>query len=123
MGLASLFVLGAFNKIANFDATAVRMNDAGLAFTLVLLPAAICLELVGGMLVALNLRWSAIAAICLAAYTILINGIFHQFWTLEEPFRVLELSLFFKNISIAGALLMVASGAFSNVKNEEGDSL
>ena len=95
----------------------------GWSLRLVLLPAAICLELVGGVLVALNLSWSAIAAMCLAAYTILINGIFHQFWTLEEPFRALELSLFFKNISIAGALLMVASGAFSQPKDTEGNSL
>jgi putative oxidoreductase len=109
VGLASLFLLGGINKIPNFAATAARMEEVGLAPAALLLPATIALELVGGLIVALGLRWHQIAAAAPCVFTLATNAFFHRFWELDGQIAQLELSLFFKNVAIAGALLFVAT--------------
>ncbi|MEO0963174.1 MAG: DoxX family protein [Pseudomonadota bacterium] len=119
-GLASLFILGGLSKVTSYPKTLVRMESAGLAHAELLLPAAIALEVVGGLIVAFTMRGVCVAAGMLAVYTLAINGFLHRFWELEEPLRSLELSLFFKNVSIAGALLMVASTGPSRTEKLKG---
>lgn len=105
--LASLFVLGGLNKLMNYGATQVQMSDVGL--WPVLLPLVIALELGGGLAVALG-RWGAVsAALALAAFTLATNIFFHDFWAMSGEVAALELSLFFKNVSIAGGLLFAAA--------------
>ena len=85
------------------------MIDAGLPFASILLPLVIALELCGGALVAIGrTRLAPLAALALAAFTVATNFVFHEFWTMDGLEAELELSLFFKNISIAGGLLLVA---------------
>ena len=109
IGLASLFVLGGVNKLLNFSITSQRMSAVGLVPAELLLPLTIMLELGAGMLVARGGRWAWPAGLALALFTLATNIIFHRFWDLSGPLRDLELSLFFKNISIAGALLYCAA--------------
>lgn len=107
--LASLFILGGLNKIFNFAETVLSMESAGMVFANGLLPFVILLELVAGTFIAFarpGYRWAALA---LAGFTLLTNIFFHDFWTMSGLARELELSLFFKNISIAGALIFIAS--------------
>ena len=111
-GLASLFLLGGINKIATFSETAERMESVGLAPALVLLPATIALELIGGVMLAFKIRFAWIAALALATFTLATNLYFHRFWELSGEIRALELSLFFKNVAIAGALAFAASVLF-----------
>ena len=107
--LASLFILGGLNKIGNYGETVASMIDAGLPFASILLPLVIALELCGGALVAIGrTRLAPLAALALAAFTVATNFVFHEFWTMDGLEAELELSLFFKNISIAGGLLLVA---------------
>ncbi|MEO0440428.1 MAG: DoxX family protein [Pseudomonadota bacterium] len=108
VGLASLFLLGGLNKILNYNPTLSNMREAGLEPAVFLLPLVIALELVGGSLVAIGNRMAGMAALLLAGFTIATNVAFHDFWTMEGERAALELSLFFKNISIAGALIFVA---------------
>lgn len=108
-GLASLFVLGGANKIFTFAPTASRMEEVGLSPSALLLPATIALELVGGLMIALGLRWRQQAAIVLFTFTLATNVFFHRFWELSGAMAQLELSLFFKNVAIAGALLYFAA--------------
>ncbi|CDO60255.1 putative membrane protein [Candidatus Phaeomarinobacter ectocarpi] len=106
--LASLFVLGGLNKLVNYAATQVQMSEVGLWPAL--LPLVIALELGGGLVVALG-RWGAVfAALALAAFTLATNIFFHDFWAMSGEMAALELSLFFKNVSIAGGLLFAAAG-------------
>lgn len=109
VGLASLFLLGGVNKIANFTETAERMESVGLVPAFALLPATIALELIGGAMIAFQVRFAWIAALFLSVFTLATNFYFHAFWKLEGDLRALELSLFFKNIAIAGALVFAAS--------------
>ncbi|MEL6371671.1 MAG: DoxX family protein [Pseudomonadota bacterium] len=112
VGLASLFLLGGINKLSSFAATAERMESVGLVPVIVLMPATIALELIGGAMLALKAQFAWIAALLLAVFTLATNLYFHAFWTLEGELRALELSLFFKNVAIAGALVFAASVLF-----------
>ncbi|MEM7488524.1 MAG: DoxX family protein [Pseudomonadota bacterium] len=107
-GLASLFVLGGINKVANYGPTAADMAAVGLQPVAILLPATIALELGLGLVLALGLRWAWAAGLVLAVFTLATNAYFHRFWTLEGDMARLELSLFFKNVAIAGALVFAA---------------
>lgn len=106
--LASLFILAGLNKILNYEATLAMMRGAGLEPATLLLPPTILLELGGGALVAFGRRFAAFAAIALAGFTLVTNIVFHNFWSMQGPEAALQLSLFFKNVSIAGALLFIA---------------
>lgn len=108
--LGSLFVLGGINKIINYAATQTAMEHVGLAPASVLLPATIAFELGAGLIVVGGIRrWLPWAAGALALFTLATNAYFHAFWTLEGDMRQVELSLFFKNLAIAGALVCLAS--------------
>jgi len=107
--IASLFLLGGVNKVMNFEAVTVRMEAVGLMPSSILLPIVIALELGAGLLLATAGPAYRLAALILAGFTLATNFFFHDFWTMQGDVRALELSLFFKNIAIAGALLFVAT--------------
>jgi putative oxidoreductase len=107
--VALLFILAAVNKIVDYGATGERMAAAGLQPVALLLPATIVLEGVAGLFVLLGRSYAMPAAVALAAFTIATNVVFHRFWEFGGPARTIELSLFFKNVAIAGALLYIAA--------------
>ena len=110
VGLALLFLLGATNKLINYSMTHARMEQAGLVPADVLLPLTIALEALGGVLIIVGRgRWVLGAACALAVFTLATNWFFHPFWRLDGTMQQLELSLFFKNIAITGALLYVGA--------------
>lgn len=113
LGLASLFVLGGVNKLLHFQPTLERMVSVGLEPASLLLPATIALELVGGACILHGRRPAAFAALALAAFTLMTNFWFHRFWEMEDDIAVLEQSLFFKNVAIAGGLLLLIRGLSS----------
>ena len=116
--LGGFFILAGTNKGLNIEATLDMM--AGQSLPAWLLPAVIALEIGGGAIVALGrpARWLWVAALALAAFTFATNIVFHRFWELEGVMHTLELSLFFKNLAIMGALLMVAGHAASSRSRE-----
>ncbi|MEL6921898.1 MAG: hypothetical protein AAFO77_12930, partial [Pseudomonadota bacterium] len=58
----------------------------------------------------------------LAAFTIATNLVFHDFWNMTGDIAAMELSLFFKNVSIAGALLLVAGSKLRDRFSPAGDA-
>ena len=108
IGLASLFLLGGAQKVVRYEATLDMMREAGMPAVELLLPLVIVLEGVGGTLIAFAGPVASLAAVVLMAHTLLINLIFHDFWSMSGDRAVLGAALFFKNVSIAGALLFVA---------------
>jgi putative oxidoreductase len=105
--LASLFILAGVNKMLNYQPTLQFMEQSGLAPAQLLLPLAIMLEFGGGCIVALGHRFMPIAAIGLAVFTLVTNFVFHAFWAISGPESALQLSLFFKNVAVMGALIYV----------------
>ncbi|MEM1081457.1 MAG: DoxX family membrane protein [Pseudomonadota bacterium] len=109
--LASLFLLGGVNKILNFSATQASMQAVQLEPSLLLLILTIVLELGGGLLIAIG-RWYVFpAALLLALFTLATNVYFHNFWAFEGEQQQVQLSFFFKNLSIAGGLFLIAAGS------------
>jgi len=108
IALASLFLLGGLNKILNYTPTLASMEAVGLSPAPLLLPLVIALELIGGALVAFGRRGATLAAFSLALFTLSTNMFFHDFWNIGGDIAALELSLFFKNVSIAGGLFFYA---------------
>lgn len=111
--LASLFVLGGLNKILTYQNTLDSMVAAGLHPAGLLLPATIALEMIGGLCLMFGRLTGAVAAVALAGFTLVTNVIFHRFWELDGRIAELELSLFFKNVSIAGGLVVLAAFLWS----------
>ena len=108
VGLASLFLLGGLNKILNYGGVLDQMSGEGLPMPSILLPLVILLEVAGGLAVAIGRNLVVPFALALALFTCATNVIFHDFWTMVGERAQLELALFFKNISITGALILVA---------------
>ena len=112
--LASLFVLGGINKVLNYAPTQESMIQAGLTPAEILLPLTILLEFGGGLMVMWGRFLAVPAALALAVFTLATNYFFHDFWTMSPPESTVELSLFFKNISVVGGLLFVAGSIHSD---------
>ena len=106
--LASLFVIAGVHKAIDPETPLRMMASAGLQPAWLLLPLTIALQLICGMLVAIGRRGAVAAALILALYCLAVNLFLHRFWTLSGHDFEVEISLFFKNVTIAGALLMAA---------------
>ncbi len=119
VGLMSLFIIGGLHKAIDPATPLGMMERVGLAPAWLLLPAVILLELGGGLWVAFGLKGATRVAILLAGYTLLVNLVFHRFWTLTGHEFELEISLFFKNVAIAGGLLMIAGRLAANRRNDD----
>jgi putative oxidoreductase len=110
--LALIFLVSAYNKVTNWDRALDFMASHNVPYANVLLPIAVAVEIVGGLLLVLGFRaeWAALA---LVAFLIPTTYYFHDFWnySLEtaDQMRQNQLVLFLKNVAIAGGLLIVAA--------------
>lgn len=99
--LASLFLLSGLGKITAYPATAGYMASVGVPGAL--LPFVIGLEVLGA--VALIAGWNTRAvALLLAGFTVASALLFHNDFA-DQMQRI----MFLKNVSIAGAFLLVAA--------------
>ena len=97
--LAALFVMSGFNKIGG-------IASKGLPMPQVLAGLAVAIELVGGILLVVGwkARWAALA---IAVFCVVSAVLFHNYWTFPAEQRTGQFNNFWKNISIAGGMLMV----------------
>lgn len=98
--LAHIFILSGINKITAYEASAQYMASGGLPGAL--LPAAILLEILGGLaiLVGFQTRWASWA---LAAFCIVAALLYHM-----DFGNQMQMILFMKNFAIAGGFLILA---------------
>jgi putative oxidoreductase len=102
--LASLFLLSGLTKLSTYGATAAYMTATGVSSAL--LPLVIATELLGALAVIVGWH-TRIAAFLLAGFTLLAGVLFHNNFGDQ-----IQLIMFLKDVSIAGAFLMlVANGA------------
>ena len=109
MLLASLFLVSAIAKLAQYDATITALRDV-IAAPRVLLPMAIAVELVCGAMLLLGFK-SRGAALVLGAYLISVTALVHHDFS-----NALNQAFALANLAFVGALLMVfahGSGAAS----------
>jgi len=102
--LAAIFLISGVGKIAGYEATAGYM--AAMGVPTFLLPLVIATEVLGALAIVAGFQ-TRIVAFLLAGFTLLTGAIFHS--NLGDQIQMI---MFLKNISIAGAfLILVANGA------------
>jgi putative oxidoreductase len=110
-----MFAYAGWAKIGGYAGTQKYMESAGVPG--LLLPLVIAAELVFGLMliVGFKARWAALA---LAGFTVIASLLFH--FKLSDPVQSL---FFFKNMSIAGLLLvlMVAGAGALSVDGRKGE--
>jgi uncharacterized membrane protein YphA (DoxX/SURF4 family) len=90
------------------DATAQIESTLGMPIWQVLAIAVALVEIVGGLLVAFNVL-TRTAAVVLLLFTAVTTFYYHDFWNMTGPDRANNLTHALKNLSILGALLMLAA--------------
>lgn len=105
--LAILFIRYGWEKVAAFQGTVDYIAAKGLPMPAVLAALATVVELGGGILIAVGLLtgWAALA---LAGFCILTAFLFHPYWTLPEAQQAGDQISFFKDLALAGGLLVLA---------------
>ncbi len=83
-----------------------HLFDWGLSNAAFLLAIAVIFELIGGLLVFIGL-WTRVGALLLILFLIPTTLIFHHFWQLQGPDRMMQMINFMKNVSILGGLFIV----------------
>ena len=108
--LLGLYFLGpGLAKIFNYSNYAVVMEENEVPLTLVALPVVILIQVIGGIMLILNLNVK-VSALALFITTIVINIYIHDFWTLTDGIiKAHETQNFVKNLAICAGLLVLAS--------------
>lgn len=106
--IAVLFLPDGFAKIPNFSGIVGLIASKGLPLPELFAAGTILLEIGASiaLLVGWGTRW---AAISLAVFTICAGVLFHNFWALQPAMAIAQKQAFFKNIAIAGGLLLLAA--------------
>jgi putative oxidoreductase len=76
---------------------------------------ALVVEIVGGLALIAGLG-TRLAAIVLAAFTLVASFFFHPYWAVPADQQMIPYLLFYKNIAVVGGLLTIAAwgaGAWS----------
>jgi putative oxidoreductase len=109
--LALLFLPAGIAKITGFAGTVGYISSVGLPLPQLAAAAALTLEIVGGLALLAGFG-TRLAAPALAVFTLVASCIFHAYWAVPADQQFVTQLLFFKNIAVAGGLLVLAaSGA------------
>jgi len=107
---AILFINAGIGKIMNFETYLVGMTNQGMIYEEVFLVLSILIEIGCGLLVLFGWK-TRMAALLLVIFVIVVNGIYHDFWTYEGQDALRQLRAFMKNLTVIGGLLyMMGSG-------------
>jgi putative oxidoreductase len=113
--LAALFLPAGLGKIAGFAGTAGYIASKGLPLPELGAVIAIAVEVLGSLALIAGFG-TRIAALVLAAFTLVATFIFHNYWGVPTDQAFVQQLMFFKNIGVVGGLLILATngaGAFS----------
>jgi len=115
MLLAFIFLQSAFEKVLNYGKTLGLMSAKGVPEPQMLLPVAIVVLFIGGIMILVGWKahWGALALII---FMIPATLYFHNYWAYPEAQQLNQFHHFVKNVSIIGALCMIlgmGSGALS----------
>ena len=106
--IALLFVPAAISKITGFEGTVGYIQSAGLPLPTLAAIAAIAVELLAPIAIIVGFKTRYAAAI-LALFTVAASFSFHKFWALPADQVMMNQMMFFKNLAIAGGLLILAA--------------
>ena len=101
-----LFVLFGWQRLSRFDATVISFADLGLPPPMLTTCCAVGAELGFGVAIAVGFLTRPIAVL-LALYTVVIGIIGHPYWSMSGAAEADAKISFFKNVAIAGGLLLL----------------
>lgn len=105
--LVTIFFASALgNKIPNFGEVAQAMASVGIPLPRVMLVGAIAFMLLGGVAVVVGFK-ARLGAALLLVFLALATYYFHGFWNFEGAEQQAQAIQFMKNLSIAGAMLLI----------------
>jgi putative oxidoreductase len=109
--MVALFLPAGIGKLTGFEGTVGYIASVGLPLPTAGAALALVVEIVGSVALLLGLQ-TRLAALVLAAFTLVASYFFHAFWAVPADQVMVTQLLFYKNIAVAGGLLaLVASGA------------
>lgn len=105
--LCTIFFMSAVgNKIPNFGGVVQYMQSAGVPFPKFMLVGGIAFLLLGSVSVVLGYK-AHLGAGLLLLFLVLATYYFHAFWNYEGAEQQLQMIHFMKNLSMAGAMVMI----------------
>jgi putative oxidoreductase len=106
-----LFLPAGIGKLTGFEGTVGYIASVGLPLPTAAAALALVVEIGAGAALLLGFR-TRLAALVLAAFTLVASYFFHAFWAVPADQAYVTQLLFYKNLAVAGGLLaLVASGA------------
>ncbi len=106
--LGGFFLYYGLSKFTGLAGTAGYIASQGLPLPGVLAFLTAALETIGGLALLLGFQ-ARIAALALAAFTLLATAIFHAFWAAPAEQAFVQQLMFAKNLALAGGLFMLAA--------------
>ncbi|HEX6796070.1 MAG TPA: DoxX family protein [Casimicrobiaceae bacterium] len=113
--LAALFLPAGLGKLTGFAGTVGYISSVGLPMPQVAAAAALVVEIAGGLALVVGYR-TRVAALVLAAFTLVASVFFHNYWAAPADAQMVQQLLFVKNVAVVGGLLTLAAwgaGAWS----------
>lgn len=104
--LALMFILSGLSKFGGLDGTAGYIASKGLPMAGVLAVMTALVEVAAGLAIVVGFR-ARIAALVLAAFTLLASVLFHNFWAMPAEQQMVQQLMFMKNLSVVGGLLLL----------------
>jgi len=109
--LSQIFIIAGLSKIGDWGGTSAYMASKGMPMVPLLLPAAIAVELLGGLSLLLGF-FSRYGALLLILFLLPATFIFHDFWNIPESEAMalrMQMIMFMKNMAIMGGLSYIVS--------------
>ena len=113
--MVALFLPAGIGKLTGFAGTVGYISSVGLPFPTLAAAVATIVEIVGSLALLAGFG-TRIAALVLAAFTLVASFFFHAYWGVPADQAFMQQLLFFKNIAVVGGLLAIAAngaGAWS----------
>jgi putative oxidoreductase len=108
--LAPIFVQSGYGKLVDLAGFTAGLASLGVPLPGLLGPSGGAVEFLGGLALVLG-AWTRIAALLVAAFTIVATVVAHRFWDAPAEEQTLQTVMFMKNLAINGGLLaLVAAG-------------
>jgi len=104
--LMGLFVIFGWDKLTNFSGTAAYMESMGLPLPTFAAFSALVMEFFVGISIVIG-YYTRPLALLLALYTVITAFIGHRYWIMTDAARIETMINFYKNMSIAGGLLLL----------------
>lgn len=117
----ALFLPAGIGKLTGFAGTVGYISSVGLPLATLGAALALAIEILGSLALLAGFG-TRLAALILAAFTLVASFFFHAYWAVPADQTFVTQLLFFKNIAVVGGLLALAAngaGAWSlDARNE-----